>query len=87
MIAEQWRDIGTGRIHEQLPDYGTIEKPLPELRMMDDSGKLMRESGDNNDKVRQLKGHVVDDTPYIFQEQLETIKYQHIQSGYLPVSK
>jgi hypothetical protein len=60
--AKQQRDIGTGTIHKQLPDLGTIHKPSPEFGTMDDGGKLVRESGDNNAKVRQLSDHGADDT-------------------------
>ncbi len=67
-IAEQQGDVGMKRMLEQLPDLETIEKPSPDVETIDYSGKLVRESGDNNAKVRQLNGRGVNDTPCIFQE-------------------
>jgi hypothetical protein len=71
-IAEQRGDVGTETIIKQLPDLEIIEKPLPEFGMMDYSGRLVRESGDNNAEVRQLNVGGVDDTPFIFSAQLKT---------------
>jgi hypothetical protein len=42
-----------------------------EFGTMDYSGKLVRESNDNNAEVRQLNSGGVDDTPFIFSEQLK----------------
>jgi hypothetical protein len=70
-MEKQQGDVGTGTIIEQLPDLETIEKPLPEFGTMDYSGELVREFNDNNAEVRQLNSGGVDDTPFIFSEQLK----------------
>ncbi len=80
-IAEQQRDVVMGRIIKQLPDLETIKKLLPEFGTMDYSGKLVRESNDNNAEVRQLNGGGVDDTPFISSEQLKTKQMKIEYSG------
>jgi hypothetical protein len=63
-ITKLWQDFGMG--------MRTLDKPSLKFVMMDESGKLRRESGDNDAEVRKLGGPGVDYAPYIFQEQLKT---------------
>jgi hypothetical protein len=81
IIAEQGRDVSMGLIFEQLPDLETIEKPSQIFGMMDYSGKLVRESNDNNAEVRQINGGGFNDTPFIFSEQLETKQMKNEYCG------